>query len=94
MDTPEIHQDSSAWIFYVHSSFVVSILLMCIGIWMLPVTLWIKGYLAMGLFFVISASLSLAKTTRDQHEARKLVNRISTAKTEKILFAKDFDLKV
>jgi len=91
MEAPEIHQDTASWIFYVHVSFVLSITLMCIGIWMLPVTLWIKGYLAMGLFFVISASLSLAKTTRDQHESRKLVNRLSTAKAEKML--KDYDLK-
>jgi len=91
METPEIHQDTAAWIFYVHISFVLSVIFMCIGIWMLPVTFWIKGYLAMGLFFVISASLSLAKTMRDQHEARKLVNRLSSAKAEKML--KDYDLK-
>jgi len=91
MEAPEIHQDTASWIFYVYVSFVLSVTLMCIGIWMLPVTLWIKGYLAMGLFFVISASLSLAKTTRDQHESRKLVNRLSTAKAEKML--KDYDLK-
>ena len=92
MEAPEIHQDTAAWIFYVHVSFVLSVTLMCIGIWMLPVMFWIKGYLAMGLFFVISSSLALSKTIRDQHESRKLVNRLSSAKTEKIL--KDYDLKV
>lgn len=90
MEVPEIYQETSAWLIYVHISFVLSIALMCIGIWVLPVTLWIKGYLGMGLFFVVSSSLSLSKTLRDQHEARKLINRVSVAKTEKML--KDFDL--
>ena len=92
METPEIHQDSSAWIFFVHASFALAIFLMCFGIWWLPVTLWLKGYLVMGLFWVVSSSLSLAKTTRDQHESRKLINRLSTAKTEKMLI-KDYDVK-
>jgi hypothetical protein len=87
MEVPGIHQESPAWIAYVHISFVLSIMLMCIGIWVLPVTLWIKGYLAMGMFFAVSSSLSLSKTLRDQHEARKLINRVSTAK-----MLKEFDL--
>ena len=85
MEDPRLHEDSPGWIFYVHASFAISVTLMCIGIYVLPVGLWIKGYLAMGLFFTIGSTVSLAKTMRDQHEARKLVNRINEVKTEKIL---------
>ncbi|MBV9852691.1 MAG: hypothetical protein JO250_23780 [Armatimonadetes bacterium] len=91
MDTRNIHQDSPAWHFFVHLSFALSLGLMCLGIWALPASLWIKGYLGMGLFFTVASTLTLAKTTRDAHEAKKLINRLSEAKTEKMLH--EYELK-
>ena len=85
MEQPTIHQDSPAWFFYVYLAFAVSTTLMCLGIYLLPVSLWIKGYFVMGLFFTIGSTVTLSKTLRDQHENRKMVNRINEVKTEKIL---------
>ena len=85
MEQPAIHEDSPAWLLFVHLSFAFSVGLMCLGIYLLPVSLWIKGYFAMGLFFTIGSTVTLSKTMRDQHEGRKLVNRINEVKTEKIL---------
>ena len=90
MDTPTLEQDSAAWLLFVHLAFALSLGLMCLGIAYLPVTLWIKGYFAMGLFFNTCASLTLAKTIRDRHEARKLVNRVKEARTEKMLHEYEF----
>jgi hypothetical protein len=58
---------------------------MAIGIGYLPVDAWTRAFLAMGLLFVVGSCLSLAKTMRDQHEQKKLINRIDEAKAEKIL---------
>jgi hypothetical protein len=91
MDTPTLSQDTPAWRAFVSIAFGLSVTLMVVGIWVLPVVLWIKGYLAMGLFFTISSTLTLSKTVRDHHEAQKIVNRVSEAKTERLL--KEFDLK-
>lgn len=91
MEQPTISQDSAGWVFFVHAGFAIALGLMCLGIYLLPVSLWIKGYFVMGLFFTVGSTLTLSKTLRDQHEARKLVNRIQEVKTERIL--KDFDLK-
>ena len=85
----EINKDSLAWVFQVWTSFVVSTAVMAIGIGCLPVDAWMRAFLAMGLLFVVGSCLSLAKTTRDQHEQKKLINRITEAKAEKIL--RDFD---
>jgi hypothetical protein len=85
----EINRDSLAWVFQVWMSFVVSIVVMAIGIGCLPVDAWMRAFLAIGLLFVVGSCLSLAKTTRDQHEQKKLINRITEAKAEKIL--RDFD---
>jgi len=85
MDEHGLQRDSAAWLFFVKSSWAVSVLATGCGIVYLPVDLWVKGFMAMGVLYVIGTSFTLAKTLRDQHEAHKLINRISDAKTEKIL---------
>jgi hypothetical protein len=88
---PRLSQQTPAWVAFTVISFVLSLTLMVVGIWTMPVVLWIKGYLAMGLFFTVSATLTLSKTLRDEHEAKKLVNRIHEVKTERML--KEFDMQ-
>ena len=85
-----MQEDSAAWRFFVIVSFVVSLGATTLGVLVLPVELWVKGYMAIGLYFSVSSTLILAKTIRDAHEASKLINKISEARTEKML--KDFEL--
>lgn len=80
-----LNSDSPAWLAFVWISFAASMILMCCGIYFLPVDVWIKGYMGMGLFFTVGSSFSLSKTVRDQHESSRLINRLSEAKTEKLL---------
>ncbi|MEM1127963.1 MAG: YiaA/YiaB family inner membrane protein [Bacteroidota bacterium] len=80
-----IQRDSAAWLFYVKASFALALMTMLTGIYLLPVVWWVKGYMAMGLLFTVGSSITLAKTVRDDHEARKLINRLSEAKAEKML---------
>jgi hypothetical protein len=87
---PSINRQSPAWLAFVQISFVISLLLMVVGICYLPVELWIRGYLGMGLFFVVSSTITLSKTMRDEHEAKKIVNKINEVKTERIL--KEFEM--
>ncbi len=85
MENPVINQNTAAFRFQVWTSFALSFGLMLVGICYLPVDLWIKGYLMMGTVFTVASCFTLAKTLRDDHEAGKLINRITGAKTEKIL---------
>ncbi len=80
-----INQNTQAWRFQVWATFALSFGGMVIGIWFLPASLWIKGFLAMGLVATVSSCFTLAKTVRDDHEADRLINRVSSAKTERIL---------
>lgn len=91
MDDPTLHQDSAGWLIFVHAAFAVALGLTCFGIFWLSVDPWIKGYFVMGLCFTVGSSFTLAKTLRDQHEARKLLNRVKEAKTERLLH--DYELK-
>ncbi len=83
-------KDSAAWSAFVKISFVFALGTTSMGVFLLPVDLWVKGYIAMGLYFVVTSTVSLSKTLRDEHEAKKIVNKISNARTEKLL--KDYDL--
>ena len=85
MEEQSLSRHSSGWMFYVKTAFAVSTGLMLMGIVWLPGDLWIKGYLAMGLMFCIGSAITLTKTVRDDHEARRLINRISEARTERLL---------
>jgi hypothetical protein len=85
MENSVINKNTGAFRMQVWASFVLSFGLMLVGIYHLPVDLWIKGYLTMGTIFLVASCLTLAKTIRDDHETEKLINRINGAKTEKIL---------
>jgi hypothetical protein len=78
-------QDSPAWRFQVIAAFAIALGLTSIGVLYLPLTIWVKGYLMMGLYFTVSSAFGLAKTLRDAHESTRIVNKISEAKTEKML---------
>jgi hypothetical protein len=82
---PDLYKDSTGWLFFVKAAFVLSTLAMAIGVWLLPTDPWIKGYFFMGEFFLIGSTISLSKTLRDQHEHEKLVNKLRSARTEKML---------
>ena len=90
MNQKVINQDhSSAWVFQTWLSFIVSISATAIGIVYLPVDPWTKGFMGMGLGFSIGSTVSLAKTQRDLHEAKKLTVKIEEARVERILTEHD-----
>ena len=76
---------SSAWIFHSWLSFALSVGSMAIGIYLLPVNGWQKGYLGMGLIFTVGATVNMSKTTRDLHESKKMIAKVEEAKVEKLL---------
>jgi len=79
------HQHSSAWIFQSWASFVLSISVLSIGIVYMPVDPWKKAFLGMGTLFSIASTFSVAKTTRDLHEAKRFASRIDEARVEKLI---------
>ena len=81
----EALKDTAAWIFQAWATWFISLTVTGLGLYHLPVDLWVKGFMAMGMLFTVASTFSLAKTVRDNHEAEKLVNRVKNAKAEKIL---------
>lgn len=81
----EVSRDTAAWRFYVWAAFVCSVGVTAVGIGYLPVEPWVRAFMAMGLLFVVGSSFTLAKTLRDDHEAKRLLSKLNEAKTERIL---------
>ena len=76
---------SGAWVTFTYASFAGSAFLVGLGVFFLPVDLWIKGYLAMGIVMLTQSCVTMTKTVRDMHESSRLVNRIEDAKAERLL---------
>ncbi|MGJ8669352.1 MAG: YiaA/YiaB family inner membrane protein [Oceanococcus sp.] len=77
--------DSPGWIFFVKTSFACALAGMLGGVVLMPVDLWMRGYIVMGTLFLVGSSFTLAKTMRDQFESSKMINRLSQARAEKLL---------
>jgi hypothetical protein len=63
---------------------------MLFGVAMMPVEIWMRGYMILGSLFLTGSTFTLAKTLRDQFEGAKLVNKLAQARTEKLL--KEFEV--
>ncbi|MEO0731757.1 MAG: YiaA/YiaB family inner membrane protein [Bacteroidota bacterium] len=79
------HSNSKSYYSMAWIAFVLAIGGTLAGIVLLPATVAIKGFLAMGFVFTVSSCFTLAKVVRDRHEAERLYNKVERAKTEKFL---------
>lgn len=77
--------DSPSWILFVKISFVCALGGMMFGVAIMPVEIWMRGYMILGTLFLTGSTFTLAKTLRDQFEAGKLINKLAQARTEKLL---------
>jgi hypothetical protein len=87
MEAGPVH--SSAWVAQTWISWVIAVGITSMGIWFLPVDIWVKAFMAMGLLFSVGSTFSLAKTVRDQHESESLRKRIDEARVNRIIAEHD-----
>jgi len=80
-----VQPHSPAWVTFTYVSFAASAFMVAVGVFYLPIDLWMKGYLTMGIIMMIQCCVTLTKTVRDMHESGKMVNRIEDAKAERLL---------
>ena len=66
-------------------SFAVSLTGVLLGIAYLPVSGWMRAFLALGLLYAVTSAFTLAKCVRDTHEANSVVHRVDEARLEKFL---------
>ena len=85
MTTQTTAQHSTAWVGFTYASFIGALAMVAAGIVFMPIDVWLKGYLAMGIVMLIQSCVTLTKTARDRFEGSRLVNRIEDARAERLL---------
>jgi hypothetical protein len=91
MTKPDISitDHSAAWAFQTKVSFVVALTGLVLGIVYLPVDAWIRAYLSVAALYVVTSTISLSKTLRDEHEQHRLLSRVDEVKLERLLAEHD-----
>ncbi len=79
----EMH--APAWVVFTYISFFASLGIMVLGIALLPIDLWMRAFLFMGMLMLVQSCITMTKTQRDLHESSRMVSRIEDARTEKLL---------
>ena len=62
----DIQSTSNGWLFFVKASFGIAILAIVGGIVLIPGDLLVKGYFALSALFLVSSTITLSKSVRDQ----------------------------
>jgi hypothetical protein len=85
------NQPKPSTAFYVQSmlSFAISLAALIIGVISLPVDTWMRGFLAVGVLYVVTSTFTLAKVVRDYQEATSVHSRVDQARLEKLLSEHD-----
>ncbi|MEO9875424.1 MAG: YiaA/YiaB family inner membrane protein [Anderseniella sp.] len=77
--------NSHAWNQFNLVSFVIAAVMMAGGIFFMDAGFAAKGFYSMSALMLVHTSISATKTLRDNQEAKRMVNKIEDAKTEKLL---------
>jgi len=75
-------KDTTAWLLQVYAAFIISTGSFAASLYLLPMDNVVRSQLGISYVFSVSASVSLTKTIRDNHEARKrdrLIHEILTS---------------
>ncbi|MET7637724.1 YiaA/YiaB family inner membrane protein [Streptomyces sp. NPDC005438] len=90
MATDSVQRPTTA-AFFLQSAiaFGLSLTALVVGIVKLPVGPWERGFLAIGLLFVVSSAFTLAKCVRDRQEVEEVTSRVDRARIDKLLTEQD-----
>jgi len=77
--------------FYVQAALSFGLALAAVigGIAYLPVDGWIRGFLALGMLYLVTSTFTLAKCVRDRQEETSVVSRVDQARLDKLLAEHD-----
>lgn len=90
MTTPPVQRPVTA-AFFVQAvlSFGLSLLAVALGVAYLPVGAWERGFLALGVLFLVSSAFTLAKCVRDRQELQEVTTRVDKARIDKLIAEHD-----
>jgi len=78
-------RNTAAWTGFTYINFAVAALMMAGGIFFMDATFTAKGFYAMAALMLVSSTIILTKSLRDNDEAQRFHNKLEEARTEKLL---------
>lgn len=89
MSTPLRPHTTSAFYLQAIASFGISLGAVVLGIAYLPVSRWVRAFLALGILYTVTSAFTLAKVIRDRQEETEVVSRVDQARLDKLLAEQD-----
>lgn len=76
---------SSAWVAFTQANFALTTAALIVGVYAMPVEVWIRAFMGLGILALIGSTITMSKTIRDVHEGNKVTSKVETAKVERLL---------
>jgi hypothetical protein len=89
MSTPNSPKNTNAFYLQAGISFGVALLTMIMAVFYLPVDVWVRAFLGLGVMYLTTSAFTLAKCVRDSQENQTVYARLDQARVEKILAEHD-----
>ncbi|MFJ4846536.1 YiaA/YiaB family inner membrane protein [Streptomyces sp. NPDC088733] len=89
MANPIRQQTTAAYSAQAALSFALALTAMVVGIAYLPVGPWVRGFLAVGLLYVVTSAFTLATVVRDRQDEGQVTSRVDQARLDKLLAEHD-----
>lgn len=86
---PPASRTTTAFFVQAALSFGISVIAVTYAIAHLPGDAWMRGFLLLGLLYVVTSSFTLAKCVRDHQEASAVVSRVDQVRLERFLAEHD-----
>jgi len=84
-------QPSTTAAYYAQAvlSFALSLTAMGLALIYVPAPGWVRAFLALGLLYVVTSTITLSKVIRDRQEMSEVTNRVDQARLDKLLAEHD-----
>lgn len=85
MTTPTTPKNTNGFYLQAGIAFTIALMAMVFGIYVMPGSVWVRAFLALGTVFLTTSSFTLAKCVRDAQEERYVIARLDRARLDRIL---------
>ncbi|OAA23640.1 hypothetical protein UG55_103578 [Frankia sp. EI5c] len=82
---PPVSRTTTAFMVQAALSFGISVIAVAYAIAHLPGSAWIRGFLLLGMLYIVTSTFTLSKCVRDQQEASAVISRVDQARLERLL---------
>ncbi|WP_035950898.1 YiaA/YiaB family inner membrane protein [Parafrankia sp. EUN1f] len=80
-----VPRTTTAFLVQAALSFSISVIAVIYAIAHLPGDAWIRGFLLLGMLYVVTSTFTLSKCVRDHQEASAVISRVDQVRLERLL---------